>query len=175
MTMQIAITKRLQQMSANIRRQQQRGGDTAATPAGTSKEQLEGLLKEIQTTSLDVSDLYNAYAQPLGMWDICLEICNFAGNVPSEYVRQLWDLLLKETWEQEAADAGDPDADSQLERCCDKVQDLGTKFYPNENRSADGSCNKGSGHGSVCGACHQHSSCRLTETTTAEGLLGVQT
>lgn len=134
MSLQIAITKQLQQLLAGLRRQQQQRGAEATGPAGVSKEQLEGLLKEIQNSSMDISELYNAYAQPLEMWDMCLEICNFAGNVPAEYVRQLWDLLLKETWEEGVA-AGGLDTDSQLERCCDKVQALGVKFYPNESRS----------------------------------------
>jgi hypothetical protein len=77
------------------------------------------------------------------MWDLCLDICDFAGNVPAEYVRQLWDLLLKATAEaalQEAAAAAagpGPSAEGTsraLEACCAKVAELGSRFYPNESR-----------------------------------------
>lgn len=136
MTLQISIRSRLQQLLTRAQQQQQQG----ASAAGPSPDQLSRLLKEIQNSSLDVSDLYNSYAQPLGMWDMCLQICNFAGSVPSDYVRQLWDLLLKEAWEtggitapNNAAKQG-VDSDTRLERCCDKVQELGVNFYPNEGR-----------------------------------------
>lgn len=139
MTLQIAIAKQLLQRLATMRRQQQQQhGADAAGSAAISREQLESLMKEIQGSSLDISDLYNAYAQPLELWDVCLEICNFAGNVPAEYVRQLWDLLLKQTWEVDSAAASArshaADSDARLEHCCDQVQALGVKFYPNESR-----------------------------------------
>ena len=69
------------------------------------------------------------------MWDLCLEICDFAGNVPPEYVRQLWDLMLKQAWEAAVGAAGgEADTDVRLGHCCDKAQELGGKFYPNESR-----------------------------------------
>jgi hypothetical protein len=122
MSLQLAIASQLKQRMA-----------AAAIPAGMTREQLQGQLKELQSSSLDISDLYNTYAQPLELWGVCLDICNFAGNVPAEYVRQLWDLLLKQAWEQLGNEAGgEPDA--RLQGCCDKVQALGVNFYPNESR-----------------------------------------
>ena len=89
------------------------------------------------------------------MWDVCLEICHFAGHVPAEYVRQLWDLLLKAAWDcalsgaAEVAgacsaagcvaaglDAGSSAAAATpaaaLEAACAQVARLGAAFFPNE-------------------------------------------
>jgi hypothetical protein len=124
MSLQLAIASQLQQRLA-----------AAAIPAGSTREQLHAQLRELQSSSLDISDLYNTYAQPLELWGVCLDICNFAGNVPAEYVRQLWDLLLKQAWEQLGDDSeGSGEPDARLQGCCDKVQALGVNFYPNESR-----------------------------------------
>eukprot|EP00879_Flechtneria_rotunda_P014909 GHRR01015578.1.p2 GENE.GHRR01015578.1~~GHRR01015578.1.p2 ORF type:complete len:614 (+),score=290.82 GHRR01015578.1:3672-5513(+) len=138
MTLQIAIVDQLKQFAAAVRRaagtQQGQAAAGAVLPPNITREQLGSQLRELQSSSLDISDLYNAYAQPYELWGICLEICNFAGSVPAEYVRQLWDLLLKQTWEQagQAATSSGSEADVSLEKCCDKVEALGVKFYPNE-------------------------------------------
>lgn len=126
MSLQLSIADQLKQRLA-----------AAAIPAGCTREQLQAQLRELQSSSLDISDLYNSYAQPLELWGVCLDICNFAGNVPAEYVRQLWDLLLKQAWEQQQQqqqqgdEAGEPDG--RLQGCCDKVAALGVNFYPNES------------------------------------------
>jgi hypothetical protein len=127
MSLQLAIASQLKQRIT-----------AGQIPAGTTREQLQAQLRELQSSSLDISDLYNTYAQPHELWGVCLDICNFAGNVPAEYVRQLWDLLLKQAWEQLGDDAGAGSAggevDARLQGCCDKVQALGVNFYPNESR-----------------------------------------
>lgn len=45
---------------------------------------------------LDVSSLYNDYAQPLGMWAECLRIIHYAGSAAADpaTVRTLWDHAL---------------------------------------------------------------------------------
>lgn len=105
-------------------------------PDGITREQLESQLQELQSSCMDVSDLYNTYGQPYALWDVCLEICNFAGNVPADYVRQLWDLLLKQAWEQFEGEGEPPggEPDARLEHCCNAVEALGVNFYPNEGR-----------------------------------------
>jgi len=71
-----------------------------------------------------------------GDWRWCCSLlCCFllcvAGNVPAEYVRQLWDLLLKDTWDAAgSATNGADDGSSRLEQCCEQVEALGVKFYP---------------------------------------------
>lgn len=68
-------------------------------------------------------------------------VCLRAGNVPAEYVRQLWDLLLKQTWDGAGtSSAGGCDGTSKLEQCCEKIEALGVKFYPNESRSVSWCC-----------------------------------
>lgn len=110
-------------------------GRLGAAPPGPGRDALSGQLTELNAAALDISDLYNAYAQPRELWDVCLEICDFAGNVPAEYVAQLWDLLLKQAWEGGGGGGGGGlEADVRLERCCEVVEGLGAKFYPNEGR-----------------------------------------
>ncbi|KAI8471772.1 MAG: nucleoporin-domain-containing protein [Monoraphidium minutum] len=124
----------------------------AAGGDGEAREQavrLKAGLSELEGSCLDISDLYNGHAQPHGMWDVCLEICHFAGHVPPEYVTQLWDLLLKAAWD---VILGGPDATeaaavavglepcggrggstaAALEVACDQATRLGSRFYPNE-------------------------------------------
>jgi nuclear pore complex protein Nup155 len=81
-----------------------------------------------------IDTLYNTYAQPYGMWDSCLQLCNAANSVPLEYVRNLWDLLLKHAWEAAVGADGRTDSDVRLALCCERTQQLGAQFYPNDNR-----------------------------------------
>ena len=40
----------------------------------------------------DVSELYNDFAQPLKMWNVCLRLVDFSGSaVEPSFIRQLWD------------------------------------------------------------------------------------
>ncbi len=52
------------------------------------------------------------------MWDVCLEICDFAGQVPANYVAQLWDLTLKQAWEEGRERGG---AAVGLEEACNRM------------------------------------------------------
>ncbi|GIL76872.1 hypothetical protein Vretifemale_6406 [Volvox reticuliferus] len=73
------------------------GGPEAAGPAATGGTalELERALAELSGAPLDLSELYNAYAQPFGLWDICLQMIRFAGGCgngdPPAVVRTLWD------------------------------------------------------------------------------------
>ncbi|KAF8069564.1 NUP155 [Scenedesmus sp. PABB004] len=125
MALQLSIATALEGRLAALRA----GGAPGGGSASGGRDGLEAAVRELRSAALDISDLYNSYAQPHELWDACLEICHFAGNVPAEYVRQLWDLLLKATWEASSPGGG---ADAALERCCDVVEALGVKFYPNE-------------------------------------------
>lgn len=81
MTLQLAIAGTLRERLAALKRASQgRQQQQALAPGGVAAEQLEQQLKELQNNALDISDLYNAYAQPHELWDVCLEICDFAGE-----------------------------------------------------------------------------------------------
>jgi hypothetical protein len=95
---------------------------------------MAGDVKAVRGRCMDIDTLYNTYAQPYGMWDSCLRLCNAANTVPSEYVRQLWDLLLKYFWEAAVGADGHVNSDVRLALCCERTQDLGARFYPNDNR-----------------------------------------
>ncbi len=68
------------------------GSDAAATVA-----ELDRALGELSGAPLELSVLYNSYAQPYGLWDVCLQMIRFAGGGgggaadPAAVVRTLWD------------------------------------------------------------------------------------
>jgi hypothetical protein len=77
MTLQISIAERLRSMLDAAAC----GSSAAAVLPGTTPHALSSQLQELLSSALDVSELYNAYAQPLELWDIALEICDFAGGL----------------------------------------------------------------------------------------------
>jgi hypothetical protein len=78
------------------------GGSDAAIAAAANPAlalaDLDRALAELSGSPVELSILYNGYAQPYGMWDICLQMIHFAGGgggggaaEPSAVVRTLWD------------------------------------------------------------------------------------
>lgn len=108
--------------------------DGLMTADNMSPERMASDARALRSRSMDMDTLYNTYAQPYGMWDSCLRLCNAANTVPLEYVRNLWDLLLKHYWETAQGADGRVDSDVRLTLCCERTQELGARFYPNENR-----------------------------------------
>lgn len=53
-------------------------------------------VSSLEEDLLDISDLYNGYAHPHRMWDICLQIVHFSGGASEAVVRGLWDNLIKQ-------------------------------------------------------------------------------
>ncbi|KAJ9533495.1 hypothetical protein QJQ45_026554, partial [Haematococcus lacustris] len=92
----------------------------------------------------DVSELYNDYAQPGKMWDVCLQLVDFAGGaVEPALVRQLWDHALLAAWEggqgqgqgqgqARQGGQGPGGQGAQLVAAGAVVERLGAQFYPNE-------------------------------------------
>ncbi|GLI65285.1 hypothetical protein VaNZ11_008776 [Volvox africanus] len=108
------------------------GGSQAAGPgaaAGTALEP-ERALAELSGAPLDLSELYNAYAQPFGLWDICLQMIRFAGGCgngdPPAVVRTLWDHELLRAHGSCRSDS----PVGRLERACDAASNLGSSLYP---------------------------------------------
>jgi nuclear pore complex protein Nup155 len=136
MQLQVAIANRISAAAAAA----QGGRSSGALPLepfntnDKTAAMMAGDVKAVRGRCMDIDTLYNTYAQPYGMWDSCLRLCNAANTVPSEYVRQLWDLLLKYFWEAAVGADGHVNSDVRLALCCERTQDLGARFYPNDNR-----------------------------------------
>jgi hypothetical protein len=117
------------------------------TPQGSAEaSQLSRMAADLASGLRDVSELYNDYAQPQRMWDICLQLVDFAGGVVDcALVRNLWDHTLlgamDGTLKQPQGDSGRPDSRvpqslAQLSGVLSVVERLGSQFYPNESRYA---------------------------------------
>lgn len=94
---------------------------------------LEGLqqaLVEVDTQMKDISELYNTYASPHGMWDVCLELLDFADQQDVHLTCQLWDLYLKEAIDKRPGELAQ-DWLRVLEEVCQRVEMLGERFFPN--------------------------------------------
>lgn len=151
MHLQLSISNRIAALATTTTAAQQqqqpggRGGSSSRAPPpeqqqpqllpdGITPARMAGDVRALRSRCMDIDTLYNTYAQPYAQWDMCLCLCNCANTVPGEYVRQLWDLLLKQAWETAQGADGSSSSDVRLALCCECTQELGVKFYPNENR-----------------------------------------
>ncbi|KAL4426022.1 hypothetical protein ABPG75_010038 [Micractinium tetrahymenae] len=115
----------------------------AATPDEAAREEAEGAVSELRAAPKPLEVLYNDFAIPSQNWRLCLEMVHLANFSDRQYVCQLWDLTLKEAWQQQweaggeaaaAVGAGDDAAvAAALDESCQVVESLGEQFYPNEN------------------------------------------
>ena len=64
------------------------------------------------------------------MWEVCLELVDFAGQVDQPVVTQLWDLCLQKTVQT----FSQSDNNKALEAAAKKVEELGGAFYPSSGR-----------------------------------------
>ncbi|KAF5829261.1 Non-repetitive/WGA-negative nucleoporin C-terminal-domain-containing protein [Dunaliella salina] len=107
---------------------------------------------DLATGLRDVSELYNDYAQPYKMWDVCLQLIDFAGSaVDAALVRQLWDhALLAAADHPESAIMGDSTSQqpsmlspplgrgigagltARMSAVAALVERLGSQFFPHE-------------------------------------------
>jgi hypothetical protein len=126
MQLQLSIANRIAAAAA--------GSSSTPVPDGNTPARMTSDVRALRSRCMDIDTLYNTYAQPYAQWDSCLCLCNVANTVPGEYVRQLWDLLLKQAWEGAVGADGAVDSDVRLTLCCERTQELGAKFYPNDNR-----------------------------------------
>jgi len=62
----------------------------------------DGAVAALDSQLLDLSQLYNDYAQPLGMWDACLRVLDLSDSAEShvDYALSLWGNLLEGCAEQ---------------------------------------------------------------------------
>ena len=105
-----------------------------------SREESETLVGEARRVLFSLEELYNDVARPAHCWTQCVELLDVSSASDPPYVRQLWDLLLKQEWHRgwhAAAVGGGGDDDEQralaaLHAIADTVATLGERFYPNE-------------------------------------------
>jgi hypothetical protein len=83
-----------------------------------------------QAAPKSLSQLFNDYAKPREMWDVCLEVVGFSTHSvdSADVVLRLWDWYLLQGASSSAASG--PNA--VLEEACARVERLGVKFYTNE-------------------------------------------
>ena len=53
-------------------------------------------LRALQAAHQPLVDLFNQYAVPYHQWELCLELVHASDGVDMAYVKQLWDLYLKQ-------------------------------------------------------------------------------
>ncbi|KAI3427442.1 hypothetical protein D9Q98_010357 [Chlorella vulgaris] len=108
----------------------------AKAPSDAAREEGQAAVSELRAAPKALESLYNDYAIPSQSWRLCLEMVHLAHFSDRSYVCQLWDLALKEAWQQQW-EGGGADADRRaaeaLDECCRCVEALGEQFYPNEN------------------------------------------
>lgn len=127
---------------ARILSLQQRLADQLAAggggPEAASREDIEAAVSDLRREPKELAELYNDYAVPAQAWGLCLEMVDLSGYGDAAYLRQLWDLHLKQTWQQrwEAGEAGGDPAGARaaaaLDAACLVAESLGERFFPNE-------------------------------------------
>jgi nuclear pore complex protein Nup155 len=99
-----------------------------ARATGSSNAPEEAFVYELERELKQLSDLYNDFAKPCELWDICLEMVHFSQyhDPDGEIVCDLWDKLLL----QAASRA--PSAATCLREACLVVRALGVKLFPSD-------------------------------------------
>ncbi|KAH7293720.1 hypothetical protein KP509_28G038900 [Ceratopteris richardii] len=89
----------------------------------TAKEKLEDLGRDMKS----ISQLYNDFAVPFEMWEICLDILHF-----SNYSRDPENIVMKDTWarliDQALVSGG-------IAEACTVLRRVGPRFFPGEGGS----------------------------------------
>lgn len=103
----------------------QRLKDDPRLPADRREEVLE----QVDGPILDVSELYNKYADNAGYYDICLMIYHIADHRDASQVKQTWQQLLQATHDRTIA-KGEP---LPFEAVASEVRSLGLKLRTSES------------------------------------------
>lgn len=82
----------------------------------------------LESAPLPLSTLWEEFAQPAQLWDVCLGMLHFARhtNVDQEQARQLWDAVLRQ------AVVGAGSSEGALPNACAVVRRLGKELFPSE-------------------------------------------
>jgi nuclear pore complex protein Nup155 len=87
---------------------------------------------ELERELRPLSDMYNDFAFPCDMWDVCLEMLHFSQyrDADGGVARGLWDSLL--AGEGSAAVAAGGDDRAALSAACNAARALGPKLFPSD-------------------------------------------
>jgi nuclear pore complex protein Nup155 len=87
---------------------------------------------ELERELRPLSDMYNDFAFPCDMWDVCLEMLHFSQyrDADGGVARGLWDSLL--AGEGAAATAAGGDDRAALSAACNAARALGPKLFPSD-------------------------------------------
>ena len=100
------------------------------------RQDCDETVAEIKRSLLSLEDLYNDVARPTHRWAQCLELLDISSVSDPPYLRQLWDLLIKEQWQkgwnEDRSGDDEQGALAGLRAAAEAVSVLGEKFYPNE-------------------------------------------
>ena len=115
------------------------------------REEAEMIVSDMKRSLFSIESLYNDVARPSHAWGTCLELVHLSGYGDVVYVRQLWNLFLKDEWERGYASASRFATKSRrntltaaesledlegwtsgLQMAADSVAMLGEQFYPSE-------------------------------------------
>ena len=99
-----------------------------ARAAGSGNAPEEAFVYELERELKQLSDLYNDFAKPCELWDICLEMVHFSQyhDPDGEIACDLWDKLLLQAAERA------PSATTCLREACIAVRALGVKLFPSD-------------------------------------------
>jgi nuclear pore complex protein Nup155 len=81
--------------------------------------------------------MFNDFARPAEMWDLCLEMLHFAGyrdqgDDQTAAARELWDAALGEAAAEACAGEKENDADAAARAACAAAAALGPKLFPSD-------------------------------------------
>ncbi|CAL8471349.1 g10891 [Coccomyxa elongata] len=100
------------------------------------REALKEAVGELREGPRELVDLYNDYVCPWGRWGLALEMVEIANYTDAAYVRQLWDVYLRQGWDEAAARlAEQPEEEAAagaLAAVAERAQRLGERFFPND-------------------------------------------
>ncbi len=68
-------------------------------------ERLKDAVLELKEGPRELVDLYNEYACPWAQWGLALEMVEIANYSDAAYVRQLWDVYLRQVGNCSSCDA----------------------------------------------------------------------
>lgn len=117
--------------------QQGEGADIPWSNLGMeiSRQECKTHITEMQRCLYSLEGLYNDVARPCHLWADCLEMVDISSLNDRVYVSQLWDLYLKQSWNDGWSRAPGGDIErcvTGVQRAAEKAMELGSAFYPNE-------------------------------------------
>ena len=80
-----------------------RGGRICAQEGSEERGALQDVVAELQEEPKELAQLYNDYAQTFQEWGLALEMVALAQFTDAPFIRQLWDVYLRQVGTPEAS------------------------------------------------------------------------